>query len=95
MAANSPKVKTPDIVLIEWRDAEHDFGWMDGNDIDDTEPVLNCFTVGWVLKETKKHIRVCQTMTTDNHAQVLVIPRGMVISKKILQRATKRCLGES
>jgi hypothetical protein len=27
------KFKTPQIVLIEWTDAAHEFGWMGGNDV--------------------------------------------------------------
>lgn len=87
---DKPTVQTPAVLLIEWLDAEHEFGWQDGNDIGDDEPVLNCFTVGWVLKETKTHVKVCQTFTADNHAQTLVIPRGMIVGMTILQQPQKR-----
>ena len=39
------ETKTPALVLIEWLDAEHEFGWQEGNEIDEAEPVLTCFTV--------------------------------------------------
>lgn len=95
MAANSPEVKTPAIVLVEWLDAEHEFGWMDGNEIEEQEPVLNCFTVGWLLKKTKTHIRVCQTFSHNNHAQTLVIPKGMIVSITVLQPPITRLVSAS
>lgn len=90
MDASIPEVKTPAIVLVEWLDAEHEFGWQDGNELEDADPVLNCFTVGWLLKKTKTHIRVCQTFSHNNHAQTLVIPKGMIVSLTELQPPMKR-----
>jgi hypothetical protein len=84
------KIRTPAIVLIEWRDAAHEFGWMEGNAIDDDEPELTCFTVGWILKKTKLHVKVCQTYSSDNHAQTIVIPRGMIRSMINLKTGTSR-----
>jgi hypothetical protein len=72
------KIHTPEIVLIEWHDAAHEFGWMDGNDIKDEDIDLTCFTVGWILKKTSKYIKLCQTYSDDNHAQTIVIPNKMV-----------------
>lgn len=85
-----PKIKTPPIVLIEWVDAAHEFGWMDGNDLDDAEPDLVCFTVGWILKKTKLHVKVCQTYSSDNHAQTIVIPAGMIRSITTLKAKANR-----
>lgn len=72
------KFKTPQIVLIEWTDAAHEFGWMEGNDEKDTEIDLTCLSVGWVLKKTFKYIKLCQTYSSDNHAQTIIIPRAMI-----------------
>lgn len=83
-------VKTPALVLIEWLDAEHEFGWQEGNEPDEQEPVLTCFTVGWLLKKTKLHVKVCQTFSYNNHAQTLTIPKGMIVNMTVLQPQTKR-----
>lgn len=90
LAPNGPSVNTPEIVLIEWLDAEHEFGWQEGNDLDDEEPTLTCYTVGWLLKQTKTHVKVCQTFSADNHAQTLVIPKGMIVAITTLQQKQKR-----
>jgi len=90
--ANPSEVNTPALVLVEWLDAEHEFGWQDGNELTDDEPVLNCFTVGWLLKDAKTHIKVCQTFSHTNHAQTLLIPRGMIVSMMVLKPPIQRLL---
>jgi hypothetical protein len=72
------KFKTPQIVLIEWTDAAHEFGWMEGNDVKPVDIDLTCLSVGWVLAKTSKYIKLCQTYSDDNHAQTIIIPRAMV-----------------
>lgn len=90
MVPSGPAIDTPAIVLVEWLDAEHQFGWQEGNHQDEEEPVLNCFTVGWLMKQTKTHVKVCQTLSSDNHAQTLVIPKGMIAALTVLQQPQKR-----
>ena len=84
------KIGTPSIVLVEWVDAAHEFGWMEGNQLIDEEPELTCFTVGWLLRKTKLHIKICQTYSSDNHAQTIVIPKGMIRSIKVLKKRMTR-----
>jgi hypothetical protein len=90
VAPNVPKIDTAAIVLVEWLDAEHQFGWQEGNHQAEEEPLLNCFTVGWLMKQTKTHVKVCQTLSSDNHAQTLVIPIGMIAALTVLQQPKKR-----
>ena len=80
------KIRTPQIVLIEWTDAAHEFGWMEGNDEKDTEIDLTCLSVGWVLKKTSKYIKLCQTYSSDNHAQTIIIPKGMIRAVTLLSK---------
>jgi hypothetical protein len=71
---------TPKLVLIEWEDAEHKFGWLDELPSDNPEQVM-CHTVGWLMVKTKKHVVVAQTISADDAlAQTLQIPMGMVHS---------------
>lgn len=83
-------IKTPALVLIEWRDAAHEFGWMEGNEQGDDEPELSCFSTGWLLKKKKTHIKICQTYSSNNHAQTLVIPAGMILAVTTIKPATVR-----
>lgn len=83
-------VKTPSLVLIEWVDAEHEFGWQESNDIETKEKVLTCFSVGWLLLNGKTQVKICQTFSAENHAQTLTIPKGMIVKTTVLQPKTSR-----
>ena len=68
----------PKLVHIKWLDAEHEFGWQDGNDVEQPEDVNPCYSVGWLLTKNKKVVKICQTWSEENHAQTLVIPARMI-----------------
>lgn len=76
---SAPLKNIPKCVLISWLDACHEFGWQEGND-DIKSEIVPCVTIGWLLGESEESIKVCQTWTVDNHAQTIVIPKGMVLS---------------
>jgi hypothetical protein len=82
------KIRTPQIVLIEWTDAAHEFGWMGGNDVKDDAIDLTCVSVGWLLKKTPKYIKLCQTYSEDNHAQTIIIPKAMIKRVTSLKKAS-------
>lgn len=70
----------PKLVLIEWEDAAHEFGWLDEFPADNPAPHI-CHTVGWLMVKTRKHVVVAQTISgEDALAQTLQIPMGMVHS---------------
>jgi hypothetical protein len=70
----------PKLVLIEWEDAAHEFGWLDEFPADNPAPHI-CHTVGWMMVKTRKHVVVAQTISgEDALAQTLQIPMGMVNS---------------
>jgi hypothetical protein len=77
-SASSTKRK-PKPVLIKWLDAHQVGYWQEGNEDIDADPV-EVLTLGWVLKSTAKGFYVAQSMTEDNHANAIVIPKNMVVS---------------
>ena len=88
MQTNQPKeekkkVVRPPLLLVEWYDAHHEFGWMEGNE--DLEPVEIplVYSVGWLLTQNEQGMRICQSWTDDNHAQTLTIPARMI--ERVLQ----------
>lgn len=68
------------LAVVEWEDAAHEFGWQEGV-IPEPKTVI-VRSVGYVIKRTKKHILLAQSIAEDNHAQTLQIPKGMVIKVK-------------
>jgi hypothetical protein len=83
MQTNQPKEEKkkperPPLLLIEWYDAHHEFGWMDGNDGLEPVDIPLVYSVGWLMSQNEKGIRICQSWTDDNHAQTLTIPAKMI-----------------
>lgn len=73
------KEKTrPPLVLVTWRDAEHEFGWKDGNTNIEPINLPLVYSIGWFIYSNKHGVKICQTWTVDNHAQTLVIPKNMI-----------------
>jgi len=74
------KVKKNDLVLVKWVDAFHlDQGWLFGsaNELEfDASPV---WTSGFLIKEDKKGVLIAQTWFQDDCANIIGIPRGMII----------------
>ena len=83
MQTNQPKEEKkkperPTLLLIEWYDAHHEFGWMDGNDDPEPVDIPLVYSVGWLMSQNEKGVRICQSWTDDNHAQTLTIPAKMI-----------------
>jgi hypothetical protein len=81
----------PPIELIEWDDiVSHSNGWLSKEDISklDTWPM---FTVGYVIEETEKTIKVVSTHSQPKLEDITyghdtIIPKGAVTRRKILRK---------
>ena len=73
------KVKPNDLVLVKWIDAFHlEQGWMfgDAETLEfDNSPV---WTTGFVVKDSKEGILIAQTWFSEDCANVIGIPKGMI-----------------
>jgi hypothetical protein len=73
---------------IEWLDHltyESNAAWHSLEDIEALEPVT-CYTVGWVMKETRKYITVVSTLSTDGGAKgEFTIIKGAVVKRTVLE----------
>lgn len=72
-------------VLVAWDDAAHQFGWLDGEEVEVQDSIVH--TVGWLLKRTDQMLIIGQSLTGGGHAQTLQIPAGMVRSVTFLGEA--------
>lgn len=72
------------LLLIKWVDAaSHHSGWEKLTAIaQQTPPVV--YTVGWLLKRTKRHITVVASIVGDEGSGDVTIPVGMILSEKEL-----------
>lgn len=67
------------IVEITWRDAIGSDGWIDVEEIVNTEPTLHT-QVGYLIQETKDSYKLCASFNEDfsNMGAYVVIPKTMV-----------------
>ena len=70
-----------DLILIEWEDIESRVGWCE-DDTDIDPPVF--YTVGYLVKKTKKKLIMCDT--EPGTGNVTVFPMGCVRDVKVLDR---------
>ncbi len=68
--------------LIEWDDAMADASWEELKKEDIKQST--CFTLGFLIAETRKHIVIASTYDNDSeHTNArLQIPKGMIISRR-------------
>jgi len=75
-------MKSPKLVLIEWIDAYHLDAWQFGAAPKaDFDP---CWTVGFLMDETKQGVIVAQTWFDQDCANLIAIPKGMIKTIKVL-----------
>jgi hypothetical protein len=71
-------------VIIEWVDSAGLNGiWHIKEDVDSTSSVCN--TIGFVIKEDKKEIVICQSYTKDCYGFVFTIPKCSITKIKRLK----------
>lgn len=78
--------KTPVPVLIEWIDAASDDGsW---TPMTQAGGLVRCFSVGYVVKETKRQITLVQTICLDtmNMSGQVAIPKGCIVRRRRMKK---------
>lgn len=75
------------LVEIIWDDASSDAGWQEIK-ITKFEP-QTVISVGFLIAENSKYLIIGHTYSGDDFVGWMQIPKGMIISKKILKRASK------
>lgn len=73
------------IVKIKWLDSASDDGkWYDKEEYNSIKPVV-CKSVGFVLKETDKYITIAHSVSPDQIAFTMAIPKFAIIKIKELK----------
>lgn len=76
-----PKLKKDQIVEIIWDDITSDSSWIKDSKAEEYQPV-RCMSIGYYCNETKKFIRISDTVNSMLERSVLVIPKGCIFSMK-------------
>lgn len=74
-----------EIVVIDWVDSVRAFDWTLMEDVD--EKSLDCISVGFLLKETDKHITIAQNygLKPEQVCNLITIPKCSVKDIKKLK----------
>lgn len=75
--------------MIVWEDAAHDTtGWGDGLEQATKFEIPLVLSVGWLMAQNKRGVKIAQSFTNDNVAQTLVVPAKMI--KKLVELPSQR-----
>lgn len=84
-----PELRIGDLVIVEWRDAATDSGWMEREKIEDLKPIV--YSIGWVQRATKEAVTLGADIgNSDSECnRRLEVPSGMVQRVMLLSRPKK------
>lgn len=79
-----------DIIALEWIDAESDDAWRDIAEHESSD-LARIESVGFLLSENEKVIRLAQNIdqTNGKASMVITIPRAWIVSRKVVKRGAK------
>ncbi|HEC32991.1 MAG TPA: hypothetical protein ENI63_01895 [Candidatus Kaiserbacteria bacterium] len=72
------------ILEIKWKDACGDDGWVSLKSVEE-QTLVEIKTIGYLVKETKEFITLTMALELDKTGAYLVIPKKMIISKRIIK----------
>jgi len=79
------------LVEIVWDDASSDAGWQEVKKVKFEQQVV--VTIAFLIAENKKYVILGHTYSGDDYIGWFQIPKGMIISRKVLKRARRVKLG--
>lgn len=80
LQAEDMKYKYP-LVEIVWDDAETDPSWRNLSDVNPKHALV--VTVGFLIKETEKHIVIASTYSEEAVIATIQIPVGMIVKRTV------------
>jgi hypothetical protein len=75
------------LIEVIWDDAASGSGWHEAKEVK-FEPQI-VVTVGFLIAENNKYIIIGHTYSEGDYVGDFQIPKGMIVSRKVLKRATK------
>jgi len=75
------------LVEIVWDDASSDAGWQEVENIKFEPQIVT--SVGFLIAESKKYVILGHTYSGDAYIGWFQIPKGMIITRKVLKRAKR------
>ena len=72
------KLRKNDAIVVKWVDITQENGWHSECDAGEFNPII-CHTLGFYLNETKRLIRLSDTISSEGDRNITVIPKGCVL----------------
>lgn len=72
------KFKKNDAIVVKWEDIAAYYEWHPEAEAEE-KPAITCLTLGFYLNETKKWLRLSDTICSDGDRNVTVIPKGCIL----------------
>jgi hypothetical protein len=81
----------PQIVKVVWEDAAHDtLGWGESLEKATEFQIPLVTSIGFLIADNERGLKICQSVTDDAIAQSLVIPRRMIQSVEVLHGSQRK-----
>jgi hypothetical protein len=75
------------VAYVEWTDHSSTTGWNEIAEVKATRGLVNCFSVGYVLKDTAEELVLSHTISDDGGAiDPISIDKRLVVTMQILPR---------
>jgi len=81
-------LKSKKIAYVKWLDTWTSNGWHDSGKFKKSDDGFKCESVGFIMFEDKKSIRLACSYSDQNETagEVITIPRANVIKKEVLKK---------
>jgi hypothetical protein len=73
------------ILYVEWIDANSHAGWQDRSEIAKDASVSRCYSIGFVIKETKEELVIATTVSDDEANCWIAIPKSWIRKRRKLE----------
>lgn len=84
------RTKSIPAVEVEWLDSASREGWTSATTGEVIIDPIKCYTVGYLIHKDRSKVVLIQSLSDSNFVdQILVIPRGMIVSIETLKPARK------
>lgn len=70
------------ILYVEWIDANSSVGWQGKDEIEKDAKVSRCYSIGYVIKETKEEIVIATTVSDDEANCWIAIPKDWIRKRR-------------
>lgn len=81
----------PAVVIVEWLDSLHKFGWQGSNPFSDLQELPIIRSIGFLMIDDECGVTLAQSWSDLDHAHTISIPRGCIQKIEELNFGEEEC----